>query len=78
VPFTTRVPVIMDLSGLEYCDSSGITLVITAYHKAAAAPTQLVLVNLGPDLRRMFTIAGIDQIIPMHTSIDAFFDDVPQ
>ncbi|MFI1371881.1 STAS domain-containing protein [Streptomyces longwoodensis] len=73
-PFSADTAVIMDLSGLEYCDSTGLTVLITSYHLATAADTTLSIVGLNPDLTRVFKIAGIDLVIPLHATVDEVLD----
>ncbi|WP_336317642.1 STAS domain-containing protein [Streptomyces lavendofoliae] len=65
VPFATSGGVIVDLSGLDYCDSTGLTALITGHHQARSAGSTLSIAGLKPHLERVFRIAGIDQVIPL-------------
>jgi anti-sigma B factor antagonist len=58
--------VLVDLSGLRYCDSTGITVLVTAHHRAVAAGSAFGITGLHPDLARVFEIVGIDRVIPLH------------
>lgn len=62
--FTTDGTVI-DLSGLTYCDSTGLTVLVTAYHRAQAAGSPLALAGLNKDLTHMFEIVGLDQLFTL-------------
>ncbi|MFF3772090.1 STAS domain-containing protein [Streptomyces sp. NPDC004288] len=53
---------VIDLSGLKYCDSTGITVMVTAYQRASAAGSRLELAGVGDDLARVFRIMGLDQV----------------
>jgi anti-sigma B factor antagonist len=70
IPFAPGVHAVVDLTGLEYCDSTGITVLITAYHRATAAGSTLSIAGLNPGLERVFRIAGIDQVIPLHATTE--------
>ncbi|MDT9682421.1 STAS domain-containing protein [Streptomyces sp. TRM76323] len=74
VPFGTSRGVVVDLSGLEYCDSTGLTVLITAYHRATSAGSTLSIVGLRPGLERVFRIAGIDQVISLYPTLDHALD----
>ena len=62
---------VVDLSELTYCDSTGITVLVTAYQRAEAAGSSFSLAGLGHDLTRMFQTVGLDQVFALHPTIDA-------
>ncbi|MFA1546911.1 STAS domain-containing protein [Actinomadura chokoriensis] len=70
VPFAPGKGVVLDLSGLAYSDSTGITVFINAYKRARAAGGLLLLAALNPDLLQVFRIIGLDQIFVFHPTID--------
>lgn len=63
VPFTTDTPTIVDLTDLDYCDSTGITVLVSAYQRAKAQDSGFAVAGLNSGLTRVFHIAGLDQII---------------
>jgi anti-sigma B factor antagonist len=63
VPCTEDIPTIVDLTGLAYCDSTGITVLVAAYQRAMAENSGLVIAGLNSGLTRVFHIAGLDQIL---------------
>ncbi|CAL9603232.1 Anti-sigma F factor antagonist [Streptomyces sp. enrichment culture] len=69
-PFDTH-GVIIDLSGLVYCDSTGITVLVTAYRRAQAAGSPLSLAGVRPDQMRVFSVVGLDQVFTFHPSAEA-------
>jgi anti-sigma B factor antagonist len=69
VPFGPGAEVIIDLSGLEYCDSTGLTVLVTAYHKADGSGSGLALAGLRPELVRVFDIVGLDQLFTVHPTV---------
>jgi anti-sigma B factor antagonist len=71
LPCASGVAVVIDLSGLVYCDSTGITVLITAYHRTQAARVPLALAGLDPHIAHAFQITGLDRIF-------TFYDDTDQ
>ncbi|MFF3485316.1 STAS domain-containing protein [Streptomyces sp. NPDC002701] len=66
-PFSEQ-SVIIDLSGLTYCDSTGISVLITAYNRSLAAGTQLSLTGVSPDQMRIFELIGLDQVFAFYAT----------
>ncbi|MFE4860716.1 STAS domain-containing protein [Streptomyces sp. NPDC056670] len=69
-PFGPEVPVLIDLSGLTYCDSTGITVLIGADRRARAAGAPLSLVGVNPDLMHVFRIIGLDQLFNFQPTVE--------
>ncbi|MGK5447869.1 STAS domain-containing protein [Streptomyces radiopugnans] len=69
-PFGPGAPAVIDLSELVYCDSTGITVLITAYHRAQARDSRLFLTGVGPDLMRVFRVVGLDQIFTFQPTVE--------
>ncbi|UCM91623.1 STAS domain-containing protein [Streptomyces marincola] len=74
VPFDTTPSVVVDLSGLEYCDSTGLTVLITAYHEAVNAGSALRVAGARPAQERVFRVTGIDRVIPLHPTLEHAMD----
>ena len=62
--------VVVDMSRTQYCDTAGIHALVGAHKRAAAGDGDLRLVITGPTVLRIFTITGLDQVIPHFTSLD--------
>ncbi|GAA3208267.1 STAS domain-containing protein [Actinocorallia longicatena] len=73
-PFGPGEPVVIDLSRLAYCDSTGITVLINAYRRAEAAEARLFLAGLSDDLTRVFRIIGLDQVFAIQPSVEQALD----
>ncbi|MEU3465822.1 STAS domain-containing protein [Streptomyces sp. NPDC006733] len=69
-PFGADVPVLIDVSGLTYCDSTGITVFISADRRAQEAGARLVLVGLSADLMHVFRMIGLDQVFTFESTIE--------
>ncbi|GAA3118009.1 STAS domain-containing protein [Streptomyces rameus] len=66
--------VIADLSELAYCDSTGMTMIITAYHRALAAGSSFSVAALSPAMVQLFRVAGLDQLFTLHASVQEAVD----
>ncbi|GGW09510.1 anti-sigma factor antagonist [Streptomyces capoamus] len=63
--------VLVDLSGVTFLDSTGLTCLITAHRTARSTGARLALVAPSPPVLRMLQITGVDQVIPTYPSPDA-------
>ncbi|MFF9850339.1 STAS domain-containing protein [Streptomyces litmocidini] len=57
---------VMDLEGMEFCDSSGLTALIIARNHAHAARAGIALAAVPARTLRLMNIAGLDQIFSLH------------
>jgi anti-sigma B factor antagonist len=62
--------VVADLSRTQFCDSSGLHTLLAAHKRATAAGGDMLLVISGNAVLRVFTITGVDHIIPNFTSLE--------
>ncbi|MFD9849102.1 STAS domain-containing protein [Streptomyces parvus] len=63
---------VIDLQGITFCDSTGITALIAARNFALAANATIALVAVPERLARIFRMVGLDQVFPTHpTAQDA-------
>ncbi|MDQ0584297.1 STAS domain-containing protein [Streptomyces rishiriensis] len=63
--------VLLDLSGVSFLDSTGLTRLLIASRAAGSAGGRLLLVTPSPPVRHMLEITGIDQVISSHPGPDA-------
>ena len=61
--------VIADMTATTFCDSSGISMLVRAHRQAAASRTELRLAVPATAVRRVFTLAGMDQLLPIYPSL---------
>ncbi|GAA3901828.1 STAS domain-containing protein [Streptomyces lacrimifluminis] len=57
---------VLDLAGMEFCDSSGLTTLIAARNHAHAAQSDIALAAVPDHTLRVLRIVGLDQILPIH------------
>ncbi|MCS0605045.1 STAS domain-containing protein [Streptomyces sp. LP11] len=63
---------VLDLAGITFCDSSGITVLIAARNHAMAADAAMALAAVPERVARIFRIVGLDQVFPTYpTAQDA-------
>jgi anti-sigma B factor antagonist len=61
---------VADLSRTQFCDSSGLHTLLAVHKRAQAAGGEMLLVIQGSAVLRVFTITGVDHIIPNFTSLE--------
>ncbi len=71
VPLDTGVGLIIDLSALTYCDSTGVSILVSAYHRAKSAGAALALAGMNSDIARVFRVIGLDQVFASYDSVEA-------
>ncbi|MGW7091941.1 STAS domain-containing protein [Streptomyces sp. NPDC054874] len=57
---------VLDLGGMEFCDSSGLTALIVARNHAHAAHADIALAAVPAHILRVMRMVGLDQIFPLH------------
>jgi anti-anti-sigma factor len=66
-------PVTVDLSGLTFCDASGLGALARVARHAREAGRQLVLTSARPSLVKIMRITGLDRVFPeLHPSAHAY------
>lgn len=67
--------IIVDCAGLEFCDSTGLNVLLRARIEAAEAGSGLELSALQPQVARMFDITGAATVFQVHHSLDGALAD---
>ncbi|MFC8238537.1 STAS domain-containing protein [Streptomyces sp. NPDC057284] len=57
---------ILDLAGLEFCDSSGITALLAARNLATEQSADIALAAVPANTARILRIAGLDRVFTLH------------
>lgn len=57
---------VLDLAGLDYCDSSGISALLSARSVAIEHGSHLALAAVPANTARILGIAGLDQVFSLH------------
>ncbi|WP_461010045.1 STAS domain-containing protein [Streptomyces capparidis] len=61
-----RAHLVLDLGGVEFCDSAGLSALIGVWHAARNAGGSLVLAAVPQRLSRMLALTGVDTLLPVH------------
>ncbi|WP_055601988.1 STAS domain-containing protein [Streptomyces aureus] len=62
---------VLDLAGLTFCDSSGITVLLAARNHARAADASIALAAVPDHLQRIFRVVGLEHVFPTHPTAGA-------
>ncbi|WP_205020842.1 STAS domain-containing protein [Streptomyces sp. HB132] len=57
---------VLDLSGMDFCDSSGITTLLAARNLATEQNAALALAAVPPNTLRVLGIVGLDRVFTIH------------
>jgi anti-sigma B factor antagonist len=61
---------IVDMSRTVFCDTSGLHVLVLMHKRALAQGGELRLVALSSSVLRIFTVTGIDRLIPQFAGLD--------
>jgi anti-sigma B factor antagonist len=67
----TGAPVIVDFSGVTFCDSTGLTALIHAHRAAEAAGTPFAIVTEQRAVLRPITLLGLGALLRIHPTVEA-------
>jgi anti-sigma B factor antagonist len=65
-----RGATVADMSGTQFCDSAGLSVLIRAHKRAQAEGGELLLVVPATSVLRIFALTGIDRMIPNFSSLE--------
>ena len=57
------VHLVLDASGVSFCDSAGLGAVLRSRARASAVAGSLVLADASPPLRKVLSLAGLDKLL---------------
>lgn len=66
---------VVDCSGLDFCDSMGLNVLLGARLRADAAGGGVHLAALRSAVARVFEITGADAVFPVHESVEDALND---
>jgi anti-anti-sigma factor len=61
--------VVIDMAGTEFCDSTGLNVLVRALRQAEQASTELLLVVRASALHRMLTVSGVGELFRTYGSL---------
>ncbi|MFE1381093.1 STAS domain-containing protein [Streptomyces sp. NPDC058740] len=66
-----RSRLVLDCSRLEFCDSSGLNVLLVARLRAEAAGGGIHLARMRPVVARVFEITGAEAVFTVHDSLES-------
>ncbi|MEW2511242.1 STAS domain-containing protein [Streptomyces sp. NPDC046870] len=66
--------VLVDLSGVGFLDSSGLTCLIAVYRTARSTGARLALIAPSERVRRMLALTGTDRVLHSYATVDSVPD----
>ena len=57
--------VVLDLSDVQFVDSSGLGLLLATNERSREAGTPMAIVGPSPEVRRVFRLAGVEGVLPL-------------
>jgi anti-sigma B factor antagonist len=70
VPLASGAALVLDLSGITYCDSTGVSVLAHAYRRTAAAGARLALAGAAPPVFRLLSFTGLDRLFTSYDSVE--------
>lgn len=70
-----RARLVIDCSRLEFCDSTGLNVLLSARLKAEAAGGGVHLAGMLPVVARVFEITGAEAVFTVHDSLEDALSD---
>ena len=58
---------VLDLAEVPFVDSSGLGLLIATHERADRAGVDMAIAGAGPEIQRVFHIAGLDGVLPVRS-----------
>jgi anti-sigma B factor antagonist len=63
--------VVLDLSGLAFCDSTGLGAFVALHRQATTSGARFTLASPNKRIADLFSLSGIDQVVPVFATLDA-------
>jgi anti-sigma B factor antagonist len=69
-------PLVIDLSGCEFVDSTGLATLLHGAKPAQNGESNVALVCTGGEVRKLLELTAIDRTIPVYETLDSAIDAV--
>src|SRR4051794_670835 len=63
--------VVLDITGLDYVDSSGVGMLVSCLTKVKKAGGDFKLAGANPRIKRIFAMTGVESMMPMFETVAA-------
>jgi anti-sigma B factor antagonist len=65
--------VAVDLSGVEFCDSTGVNVLLAAFRRVRDKGGDFSLIRPQNAVRKVLRITGLDSVFPVHETVESAF-----
>jgi anti-sigma B factor antagonist len=69
--------IVVDMSETAFCDTAGLQLLVLAHRRAIAEGGEVRVVVRAAPLLRLFSLTGIDRVIPGFATVDEAVSELP-
>jgi anti-sigma B factor antagonist len=69
--------IVVDMSDTAFCDTAGLQVLVLAHRRAIAEGGEVRLVVRAAPLLRLFSLTGIDRVIPNFGTVDGAVRELP-
>ena len=69
------IRIVVDLSGLEFCDSIGLSTFVIAHRRCAEAGGWVRIAGPMPFMVRLLSVVGVAQAVPMYRTVEGARND---
>jgi anti-sigma B factor antagonist len=66
-----RTPLLIDMAGVKFCDSTGLTVAISARRHAAASGGHVAFCGLSKRVGEVFRVTGVDRFVAVYPTLAA-------
>ncbi len=66
-----QIDIVLDLSGVDFVDSVGLGVVVSALKRVRGRQGRLVVAGARPRVRGLFELTRLDEIIELHPDVEA-------
>jgi anti-sigma B factor antagonist len=66
-----RTPLLVDMTGVKFCDSTGLTVAISARRHAAASGSRLAFCGMSKRVGEVFRVTGVDRFVAVYPTLAA-------
>jgi len=73
----SAAPLLVDLGGVTFCDSSGLSAAVAAERSAAMHKASLAFVKASDTVAKLFRITNLDQCLRIYPDLPAAVADLP-